>query len=260
MLRGIIGILVFGAILLAGAWFSGTTQAAESLGDPFEGNSLQNPNWKWSIEPIEWDVGKTRSGWLHVKGELNRNLWQSDTTNRLYQEHNDDFDVETHLIMDYKPSSTVAGLVAYSPTTKDHQNRAGEWVTLKLWGRGAAQGSNAVLQYQKREFDGGEGLVAVVPGFQEPAGAIEVYMRLKREGDTFTSWWKRKAEDDWILIGQTTQKFNNDVQVGIYVGIADAAGEMTTDFEYFEDLLNPFAISPRAKLPIAWGDLKRRNE
>jgi len=26
-------------------------QAAESLGDPFEGNALKNPNWKWSNEP-----------------------------------------------------------------------------------------------------------------------------------------------------------------------------------------------------------------
>jgi len=32
--------------------------AAESLGDPFEGNKLQNKNWKWSDEPKEWDIGK----------------------------------------------------------------------------------------------------------------------------------------------------------------------------------------------------------
>ena len=58
--------------------------AAESLGDPFEGNKLQNKNWKWSDEPKEWDIGKTKSGWLYIKGERNRNLWGDDTTNRLY--------------------------------------------------------------------------------------------------------------------------------------------------------------------------------
>ena len=232
--------------------------AAASLGDPFDGNSLQNPAWKWSIEPQEWDVGQTKPGWLHIKGELNRNLWADDTTNRLYQEHEGDFDVETHLFMDYKPSSTVAGLVAYSPTTKDHKGRAGEWVTLKLWGRGAAQGSNAVLQYQKREFDGGEGLVATVPGFQEPAGPMDLYMRPRREGNMFTSWWKRAAGDAWIEIGQTEQQFDEPLQVGIYAGIADVAGEQIVEYEYFEDLIVPFAVEPRAKLPVAWGDLKRR--
>ncbi len=247
------------SIVTVTAFLAGVVQAA-SLGDPFDGNSLQNPNWSWSIEPKEWDVGQTKTGWLHVKGEVNRNLWASDTTNRLYQERDGDFDVETHVFMDYKPSSTVAGLVAYSPTTKDRQGRAGEWVTLKLWGRGAAQGSNAVLQYQKREFDAGEGLVGTVPGFQEPAGPMDVFMRLKREGDTFTSWYKRQVGDNWTQIGQTDQKFEPDLQVGVYVGIADGAGEMISEFEYFEDLLEPFAISPRAKLPMAWGDLKRRTE
>lgn len=77
-------------------------QAADSLGDPFDGNTLKNPNWKWKtsneegVEPKTWDMGKAKAGWLHIKGELNRNLWPSDTTNRLYQEHEGDFDIETH--------------------------------------------------------------------------------------------------------------------------------------------------------------------
>ena len=56
------------------------------LGDPFDGNALKNPNWKWKtsdeagIEPKDWDMGKTKAGWLHVTGELNRNLWPADTT------------------------------------------------------------------------------------------------------------------------------------------------------------------------------------
>lgn len=240
-------------------FLSGKSPAA-SLGDPFEGNRLQNPNWKWSIEPKTWDVGKTKAGWLHVKGELNRNLWASDTTNRLYQEHNGDFEVETHVFMDYKNACTVAGLVAYSTTAKDHQGRVGEWVTLKLWGRGPANGNNAVLQYQKREFDAAEGLVATVPGFQQPAGPMDVYMRLKRKGDTFTSWWKAKKDDKWAQIGETPQKFDGSIQVGLYVGICDAAGEQIAQFEYFEDLIAPFAVSPRLKLPIAWAELKRRLE
>ena len=58
-----------------------STEGAESLGDPFDGNALKNPNWKWKtsdvedVEPKEWDLSKTKAGWLHVTGELNRNLW-----------------------------------------------------------------------------------------------------------------------------------------------------------------------------------------
>lgn len=92
-----------------------SVQAADSLGDPFDGNVLKNPNWKWKtsdeegVEPKEWDMGKTKAGWLHIKGELNRNLWPADTTNRLYQEHEGDFDIETHLLMDYEDACVVAG-------------------------------------------------------------------------------------------------------------------------------------------------------
>lgn len=246
-------------------FYSISAAGAESLGDPFDGNALKNPNWKWKtsdaegVEPKTWDLGKTKAGWLHVTGELNRNLWPSDTTNRLYQEHEGDFDIETHLYMDYGDACVVAGVVAYSPTTKDHQGREGEWVTIKLWGRGPANGNNAVIQYQKRQFDNAEGLVGVVPGFQDPAGEMALYMRLRREKDTFTAWWKRKANDTWIDIGETEQEFDEPLEVGIYVGICDGKGEQIAQFEYFEDLLVPFDISPRAKLPIAWGDLKRRH-
>ena len=242
-----------------------SAQAADSLGDPFDGNALKNPNWKWKtsdvedVEPKAWDMGKTKAGWLHIKGELNRNLWPSDTTNRLYQEHEGDFDIETHLFMDYEDACVVAGVVAYSPTTKDRQGRDGEWVTIKLWGRGPAQNNNAVIQYQKRQFDGGEGLAGIVPGFQDPVGEMALYMRLRREKDTFTAWWKRKAKDAWIDIGETEQEFDEPLEVGIYAGICDGKGKQIAQFEYFEDLLVPFDVSPRAKLPIAWGDLKRRH-
>jgi len=261
-LKQIAIILFIGFVMLYGIT---STQAADSLWDPFDGNALKNPNWKWKtsdeegVEPKEWDMGKTKAGWLHIKGELNRNLWPDDTTNRLYQEHEGDFDIETHLFMDYEDACVVAGVVAYSPTTKDHQGREGEWVTIKLWGRGPAQNNNAVIQYQKRQFDGGEGLVGVVPGFQDPVGEMSLYMRLRREKDTFTAWWKRKAKDTWIDIGETEQEFDEPLEVGIYAGICDGKGKQIAQFEYFEDLLVPFDVSPRAKLPIAWGDLKRKH-
>lgn len=238
-----------------------TVEAADSIGDPFDGNSLQNKNWKWKasgeegVEPNEWDVGNTKEGWLHITGEVNRNLWPSDTTNRLYQEHEGDFDVETHVYMDYEGGCVVSGLAAYSPTTKDRQNRDGEWVTIKFWGRQ----NDAIIQWQKRQFDGaGEGLRGQVPGFQDPAGEMDIYMRLSREGNTFNAWWKREANEDWIHIGETEQEFNEPLEVGIYAGICGGSGMLTAQYEYFADNLIPSDISPREKLPVAWGELKQR--
>ena len=238
-----------------------SVEGATSLADPFDGNALQNRNWKWKtsdkegVEPKKWDVGKTRNGWLHITGELNRNLWPSDTTNRLYQEHEGDFDIETHVYMDYQGGCVVTGFAAYSATTKDRQGRDGEWVTIKFWGRGG----DAIIQWQKRQFHGGEGLVGEVPGFKEPAGKMDIYIRLTRTDNTFTAWWKREAGDEWIRIGATDQEFNAPLEVGIYAGICGGGGQLAAQYEYFEDLITPFDVSPRAKLPIAWGDLKRRH-
>jgi len=231
--------------------------AADTLGDPFDGGDLGNPNWAWEQEPASWDMGDTTPGWLTMEGDVNRNLWGAYTTSHLYQEHSGDFDIETHMITHYVSSSVVAGVMAYSPTTADHAGRDGEWVTIKLWGRGAGEGDNAVIQYQAREFDGGEGFTGTVGGFNEPHETdIELFLRFKREGITFTAWYKQAEGDGWLDIGTTDQDLADPLRVGIYNGVADAAGEITTRFEYVTDALVPFAVEPGGKLPLTWAELK----
>ena len=66
---------------------------------------------------------------------------------------------------------SLRGVVAYSPTTEDRQGREGEWVTIKLWG----SRSRAKQQCRHSISETGnsmavEGLVGVVPGFQDPVG------------------------------------------------------------------------------------------
>ena len=247
------GLVVIAALVSATAF-------GQSLADPFDGNALKNPDWVWKNEPKSWDVGKTRAGWLHIDADTGRNLWAADDASSLTQVMTGDFDVETHLTMNYQPASVVAGLVAYSRTTNDHNGRTGDWVTIKLWGRGAADGNNAVIQYQNREFDSAEGLIGIAPGFADPVGEMSLYMRLQRKNNTFTAWWKRDAGDNWTQIGIHDRAYKDPMEVGVYAGIADAAGVMTAQFEYFDDLVTPFAVSPKSKLPVAWGDLKRRSE
>ena len=230
-------LFLIGFVMLLGTL---STEAAPSLGDPFDGNALKNPNWKWKtadeegIEPKKWDMGKTKAGWLHVTGELNRNLWPSDTTNRLYQEHEGDFDVETHLYMDYEDACVVAGIAAYSSTTKDRQGREGEWVTIKLWGRVPRTVTMPSSNIRNDSSMPVKDLSVSSPVSKTPAGEMDIYMRLRREKDTFTAWWKRKVKDAWIDIGETEQEFDKPLEVGIYVGICDGKGKQIAQFEYFE--------------------------
>jgi len=44
-----------------------SAEAASSLGDPFDGNALKNPNWQWKtsdeagVEPKDWGYGQNES-------------------------------------------------------------------------------------------------------------------------------------------------------------------------------------------------------
>jgi hypothetical protein len=232
-------------VCIFAAAFAGSV-LADSLGDPFDGNSLQNPDWQWQNEPAKWDVGETTPGWLHITGELNRNLWGVDTVNKLYQEVSlDEFDIETHVVMDYQgASSVVTGLVAKSPADSD-------WTTMKFWGRGG----DAILQWQHKQRGAGAG---DPPGTNQPAGRVEYYIRMTKNGNEYMGYYKENEDDDWIETSLATIDLTPPLEVGIYAGIDAAAGTCIMEFEYFRDLLNPFetAVAPKGKLATYWGDIK----
>jgi hypothetical protein len=224
--------------------FSGSL-FADSLGDPFDGKGLQNPNWVWQSEPDVWDVGTTTEGWLHFVPKINQNLWSADTTIRLYQETSEEqFEVETHVVMDYAGDCIVAGLVALSPVENN-------WTTLKFWGRAG----DAILQWQHKSQE----IVANVPGSTQPAGRVEAYLRMEKDGDNYLGWWKKAEGDDWIEIKPDAPfALTPPIQIGVFGGICAAAGSGTIEYEYFSDLVNPFAVEPDAKLSATWGQVKSK--
>ena len=198
---------------------------ADPFGDPFDGTALQNPNWQWQNEPDNWDVGKTRDGFLHIEGETNRNLWASDASHFLYQETDaDTFDVETHFFSKWDTSSGVNGLVVKSPADNN-------WVTIKFWSRDA--GAKGQIQYQTR----GQGLVAD-PAWRPEFGATELFLRLRKHGDTYTGWYKTRAADPWIEIGVANFPLTPPLQLGIYTGVAAGAGTLTVDYDYFRSTVD----------------------
>ena len=214
-------------------------RSPNSLGDPFENDKLQNPNWRWENEPPTydgsvgaWDIGETRDNHLFIEAEPNRNLWATDQTHILYQEFEADaFDVETKFTARWNTSSGVTGLIVKSPTDDN-------WVTLKFWARDA--GARGFIQYQTKQNEGGDhGLTG--NAWQSPVhGELDLFFRLAKDGDTYTSWYKTEATDDWIEVGVTEFKLTPPLWVGIYAGNGSGRGQMQVEFEYFKDNLTPF--------------------
>ena len=77
--------------------------------------------------------------------------------------------------------------------------------------------------------------------------------------DKFTTWFKLKEKDKWNLVGEHELKLKDPLQVSIYSGIAEAPGaaKLTSHFEYFKDLDNPFPVEVQNKLTTTWGTLKQ---
>lgn len=220
--------------------------AADSLTDEFDGNTL-SPKWQWHLEPGVWDVGATQAGWFHIDAEPNHNLWTTDGASRIYQEINlEEFDVETHLIADWGNSgSTVSGIMVYGPPEDN-------WVTIKIWGRGMANGQ---VQYQTKGNEGGNGLTGLAPGFQMQDGRTDIYIRFVKEGDSYTGYFRADPAEDWIVLGPTTFELTPPLQLSLFAGV-DGAGAMTVDFEYFRDNINVAPVDSIGKLATTWATIR----
>ncbi|MCE2399683.1 hypothetical protein J4G08_02220 [Candidatus Poribacteria bacterium] len=228
-------------------WVGGV-DAADSFGDPFEGGKLKNPDWKWQNEPPKWDVGETREDFLYIDSEPNRNIWQGDASHFLYQETEADmFDVETHFFAKWDTSSGVNGLLVKSPADNN-------WVTIKFWSRDAANRGH--IQYQTK----GAGLRPGGDiGWKPEFGDTELFLRLKKNGDQYSAWYKTEADGDWLVIHENANfALTPPLWLGIYAGVADPTGNLEVEYEYFRDNMNPFPVEPGGKATTTWGAVKTR--
>lgn len=236
-----------------------TLFAQTLMSDEFDGTGQTLKSF-WQVKDSEKSPWELKDGLLVTEAGFDQNLWGDDTTTRFYQiTDQDEFDIETSMVVDYADACTVAGIVVYSATTKDSQDRDGEWVTLKLWGRGAAQNNNAVLQYQRRQNDAAP-YVGTQADYNPEQGVIPIELRIKREGDEYESWFKPNAEGDWVSVSKVTNALQEPLEVGIYVGICEGEGpgRMTVTFDYFREASSPATpVDPRDRLAVTWGELKR---
>jgi len=241
---GLIIALAF-SLAITNSW------AAEVYPDEFNGPGIHQ-SFNWQKEPPDWDVGETTAGWLHIGGVFGGNLWCTDESARLYQEIGDEpFEIETHMKAVWGTnSSEIAGICAKSPGDDN-------WVKLKLWMHG---GGTAQIQFQKKCVESGDGLMGQVPGFNPTGGETEVWLKLKRDGEQCTSYYKTSEGEDWIEIGVTSFPFSPPYEVGIYGGVDVGAAELIVEFDYFRDNTSPFTldVSPESGLASCWGRIKAR--
>lgn len=251
-------VCLFSIMLFSICVFSNVCSAA-LMSDEFTGNGQAISDF-WNIKNGDKSDWEQKDGNLVVIAGFNLNVWANEDSTRYSQTvDQDEFDIETSMVVDYADGSIVTGLIVYSAGTKDHNDRDGQWVTLKLWGRGAAQGNNAVLQYQRRQNDDAAlGYVGTQPDYNPAQGIIPIELRIKREGDDYESWFKPNAEGDWVSVGKVTNALAEPLEVGIYAGVADGAapGRLTVSFDYFREASTPAPVDPQDRLTVTWGELK----
>ena len=184
------------------------------------------------------------------RAETNRNLWASDASHFLYQETDaDTFDVETHFFARWDTSSGINGLVVKSPADNN-------WVTLKFWARDAA--AKGQIQYQTKQNENGNGLTSNA-GFTPTFGSTELFFRLRKQGNTYTGWYKTGEADPWIEIGVTNFVLTPPLQLGIYAGVAAGTGTLTVDYAYFRSTVDTDVLASPV-LHFAAMEVPRRND
>ena len=254
----LIVLFVAAMLLVVAAPYNSNAQGLQS--DEFDGSG-QNLQSFWEVQNTFWHVQQGNEGSymlsdgnLVVEGAFYQNLWDADYTRRFYQVTDQEkFSVETSFIFDHKDVCAVAGLAIKSPT----QN---EWVTLKMWGYGiedpwGGSGNTAVIQFQHRELH-----LHNVTGYNPPGGNIPTALRLDRDGDTYTAWYKPDAQGEWVYTGETTVALQGPLEVGIFTGICqdEAPGGLTVTFDYFRattdatELAQQAQAGPKIEGPWLW--------
>ena len=193
----------------------------------------------WNVQNDDKNSYMLSDGNIVVDGMLSSNIFEEDTSTAFYQvTTQDQFTVETSMVVDYEDACVVAGIFISSPTDQSIEASNREWVLLKLWGVDIpppfpdAPDQSAILQFQNR----GREIVRMHPGYTPPQGPTPIAMRIQRDGDLYIASFKPDAEGEWITVGETMLSLPEPLRVGVYTGICETeatAGNVTVSFDYF---------------------------
>ncbi len=217
--------------------------------DTFDGSG-QDLQPFWQVQNGDKSSWELKDGQLVVDAGFNQNFYFSDTSTRFYQLTNEEqFEVETAMVVEYTPACIVAGIVVYSET--------GEWVTLKLHLHPNHSKIYAQFQYFVQGRIAGHNNYIETPDGTIPsrAGVFPIQTRIKRDGDEYHTWYRLDAQDDWISAGSTIATLQGPVQTGIYVGICNdesQGGSLKVSFDNFRvttDAITPVETPEKEDIP-----------
>ncbi|MCI0475625.1 MAG: DUF1349 domain-containing protein, partial [Anaerolineales bacterium] len=195
---------------------------AQLFADEFSSATL-NPKWKWEDrwQDAKYDL-KARAGFLRVTASVGNDLtpWTNFDAPLLLQSADGNWIAETAL--EFAPTQEYqgAGIVAY----QDDDNL----VRLERGYGGVGGGESGIVfaVIRNGEFE------AIVSPAQIATNAKKVELRLERNGNRFTAWWREPGKV-WQSVGSAEVKMPSALQVGLAVLCELGAPDSVADFDYF---------------------------
>ncbi len=190
------------------------------LTDEFDGTSLST-RWSWLNRPTGpggYDVGVSRPGWLHMRGDGNRELANNTVeANCIYQKVSGSFSSETLANASFSVNTQGAGILL--------ENDQMTWVSFAMTGSGA----NTKLTLQVTEQG-----VSVSTDQIAWSGRTDAYLRLNRSGGSISASYS----DDgltWVLVRTCapTLPYMDSLKLGLCVFSGASPQRPEAYFDYF---------------------------
>ncbi len=207
------------------------------LTDEFNGTSLST-KWSWLNRPAgsgDYDVGVVRPGWLHIRGEGNRDLVGSLVgANYLYQRVSGSFSAETHVNVSFSANPQGAGLLL--------ENDPMTWVSFAITGTG----SNTQLTLQVTEQG-----VSVSTDQIAWSGKTDAYLHLNRSGGSVSAYYSDDGVT-WVLARTFVPAlpYMDRLRLGLCVFSGTSSQRPDAFFDYFRatPIGNPIDMRVEARL------------
>jgi len=214
---------------IQGESFALEQKESEESSDLFQSDSFASngdefgAGIEWSdfqVEAEEWDLNKTKPGWLQVRPRTGVDIGAiKDTTHRFFQETGwTVFDMSTTVELAAEGGANlVGGLSVASYADRD-------WIDLKLGAETGPDGKPG-LQWEHKG--------ALVAEMEAPATTLQ--LRIVKKYDSYTAHWRASAGDEWAQLGAAIDvEYQTPYEAGLFSGNASDNGSGSVNFESFD--------------------------
>ncbi len=225
-------------IFTTASWATGVHS---SLTDEFSGMSLSD-RWSWTNEPIgvgEWDVGSTIPGWLHMSGEGNNFLVDTNVgAHYVHENATGSFDASTYVSTSFTMNTMGAGLLMLD----DDSN----WFATVLVGTGSGTKISAIAT---------EAGSSTIPAEASWAGQTNAYLRMiVNESSVMVFYCSDGIE--WLDL--VTYNFSKPLSTMVHIGLClYSGGSLSNPHANFDFLrVEPLVDRSSCQMMVRLGDSK----